>query len=257
MRVQIEEAQVKIDLRDARENIAAFNKSAAYLAGDWLMHEFFGQFRDGRQKQPACVCAVLVDALWNTRVDAEPGTKQREPYEKPMNHICCDIEANGKRLRRLSLDLGREALLRFPERVAEVAGESLELVGIAEGAARRNYSFATKFLHWLAPANFPVVDSRARKSINRLLSGQGQNCPGSFVTGQARSCVVSDYRRWIWFYHHLVAAATDDGWGLRLVAHDYDSQAGGPVGQRQNTLLRVLDKHFWMAASPRAEAHVE
>jgi len=247
--VRVQNANVCFDVARAKKNIAAFNKSAAYLAGDWLMHEFFGHLRDGRKNQPASVCAVLVNALWKTQVDREKGAAMKSPSEKPLTRVCCHLEQCIGDLRGLARRLGTNALVNYPDNVEDGACEALRLIFEVPNVQRKNYSFTTKFLHWLSPTNFPIVDSRARNNINELLRSHRRDCRRAYIPSGGCGTVEEDYKRWIWFYHYLLTAGMEQGWGEKLVEHDFISQSGDPIKAIRNTLLRVLDKHFWMAGS--------
>ena len=138
--------------------------------------------------------------------------------------------------------LETDALLTAPRTVIDAADKVLPIILEPGGGLRRNYSFATKFLHWVTRRHFPIVDSRARTAINGW--PQGLLIPRQArVTSMAINPYTSDYRRWVTFYSELMNGLTPEQQSA-LVSADLESQsaASGPV---ENSLLRVLDKYFY------------
>jgi len=112
------------------------------------------------------------------------------------------------------------------------------------GAANHYPVFAAKFFHWCAPRAFPIIDGNAQRAIRRFQDlndwPRGKKLPKS------GRLTTKHYKNLIYFYKEFIVEMVEkhnvdiD----KLIQWDYDTQPAG--FQYKNTILRVLDKYFWM-----------
>lgn len=112
----------------------------------------------------------------------------------------------------------------------------------------QHYSFATKFLHWATQQRLPIMDSRARRSVSRFQAAHNVHREER-VRSSRPDDYIGDYERWILFYSDLIASLTEADREALLAADS--SSLPAPGNPRPNSLLRVLDKVFyvWGAAA--------
>ena len=106
---------------------------------------------------------------------------------------------------------------------------------------KENYSFATKYFHWYARNQLPIVDSMARIAINKLQADNGVSKDDLIVPYPDEN----DYSKWIRFYSSVIGNISKaDREELinfdRTIQEDTDSRLC-----ITNTLLRILDKYFY------------
>lgn len=209
------------------------------MAADRLLHRHFRGIGESLERDSIAEKVVLLDGLWGTRLFMERGAADR---------IVANLEKEAGRLAELLCSLAVDDLERRPGEVVRVAQAALPVILVQvrgqREAYRQNYSFATKFWHWVTKHHFPIVDSRARQQVNALQVEMG-------VLPRVRSSTaamggltyVEEYARWVSFFSDLVAGLS----GVdrdRLLRADHDSQPRRPSPPR-NSLLRVLDKAFY------------
>ena len=95
------------------------------------------------------------------------------------------------------------------------------------------YSFATKFMHWCTKEHFPIMDSAARCAISR----HEDRIASEFDPRDPDHC-LGDYRWWIHFYAGLLRSFGEHAEAI--------VQADSEKATMPNSLLRILDKYFWM-----------
>ena len=125
--------------------------------------------------------------------------------------------------------------------VREVVPDTFTLICEAAG---NHPVFAAKFFHWCAPKAFPVVDrTNVPGVIREFQEGNGwmenQMIPANGILHP------NDYENLIHFYKKFIVEMSEHNAGIEaLIQYDYNTQ---PEGFRHlNTILRVLDKFFWM-----------
>lgn len=238
---------MEFDMAQAKADISEFNGSLSHLAGDFLMHEFFrGDDFVAAEFEPVRV--LLVDVLWSTQVNRE-GTRGRREEEKPLHLLCAHLRRQfGELEERLEPLLDLDLPEQKPESVSEHACAALRLVFETPGMNNKPLSFASKFLHWLAPRCCPIIDERARTATHKLLPELwAQVRLRKQRTGnQALDEKVHKFRRWVKYYSLLLQKLAN-AQQEELTKHDYETQNHtSEVLARRNTILRVLDKHFWI-----------
>ena len=227
------------DVERAARAVEKVNSSRTFLAGDRLMHRSFGTIRDCFARDSIAENVVLLDAVWRTNLSMQPGTSEQ---------IVASLEKQADCLTGLLESLRVDDLERRPETVVGVARKAQPVIlppTSEQGKPfRENYSFATKFFHWVTRHHFPIVDSRARKSINALQRAVHASPVVRASTAEwGRLCYVEEYGRWVRFYSDLIAGLGGPD-RERLLKADYDSQLGWLTAV-ENSLLRVLDKVLW------------
>ena len=223
------------DIDAAVRRVEKFNGTHALVAADHVMHECCVGTAPPTHPSEAAIKVVLVDGLWATQLFRDEGA----------------TDAISERLARcddklwLAIDkLGPADLKSKPDAVYETAKPFLKLILTEAGTSKQHYSFATKLLHWCTRQHFPIVDKNARKAINRFQRDQGDD-HGRVLAPGFDEDYVEEYRRWTRFYSILLNSL-DDKASARLLHADKESLPG-PV-KIENTLLRVLDKHFYVKA---------
>lgn len=221
------------DLDAAVTNVREFNKSHALVAADYLMHQCCVGVTPSSEPSKAAIKVVLVDGLWATQLFRDEGATDAisEALARPCHTLWSTISALG------SADLEAD-----PDTVYQAAKPVLRLILRRAGTSKQHYSFATKLLHWSTRQHFPIVDQNARKAINRFQRDQGDGRGRVLAPGFDEN-YVEEYRRWTRFYSILLTSL-DDMASARLLHADKESLPG-PV-KIENTLLRVLDKHFYV-----------
>lgn len=240
-----------LDMEQVRANVGAFNMSLAHLAGDFLTHKFFhgNEFQDSGFE---AVRVVLVDVLWATQVNRE-GTLGRPEEAKPLHLLCAHLRDQFAHLRATLEPLGNADLLENnPELVCAHACAALDIIFNAEGINNKPLSFASKFLHWLAPSHCPIIDDRASKATRDLLPELWEPVALQGIEGEGPE--IRKYKRWLLFYSSLLGEV-DLETRMALVKYDEETQQNTSATlARRNTILRVLDKHFWIHGRRLAEA---
>jgi len=217
----------------ACKELERFNSSLSFVASDFLVANEFVEYEYMVLPEPKAVRAiVMLDGLWAAGLSRQGGELERmiQLYKQKQNmEVCQDCL---RRLQRLSLEKEADA-------VGEVAEEILDtLLNPGKPGQRRNYVFAMKLFHWHAPDHLPIIDSKAGKYIN-----------GLFRLGHDQSVWEDDKNKWrsatrnlIRFYSEIVRALAPEKEQLKTT--DWDSLPEG--FRRHNSLLRILDKIFWL-----------
>ena len=227
-----------LDLTTAADAIRSVNADVTFLAAERLMHQHFQSVGHALDPNRVAERLVLLDGLWSTQLFRERGAASR---------IVRNLEANANRMIDRVCGLPANALQENPEQVVQAARELLPIILDApgdHGKHKQFYSFASKFLHWTSRKHFPIMDSLARVAISRLQRLHGfQNRIASEMGDLDK---LDDYQRWIEFYSGLIRSLTSEQ-REHLLTIDRESQR--PSYRCQNTLLRVLDKVFYMLGS--------
>jgi len=239
-----------LDLGEAVTAIQRYNSSASLAACDALLDAHFSPLAKALDPHEVAANVVLLDGLWQTRLYMEAGASDR---------IVANLSRQSERLLQLLRELKADSLERDPDGVVCVAGEVLPVIleqdPGASGKHRQNYSFATKFFHWCTRAHFPIVDSRARKRINGLQAAAGvRPRVRSDTAAMMGLTYVKEYERWIGFYSDLISGLSHAG-RETLIRADHDSQA--PAHRISNSLLRVLDKAFYVQGGGSGLGRIE
>lgn len=228
-----------LDVGAVKSGIRRFNSSQSpfYLA-EVALHQVFV----GPLEQTAVPLRVLaVNSFWNANVDKEPGALFAI-CERLRNNIAVMWHQAGQVLSDLRLPSETEADQRA---ITQCAAELLPILLGAAGFKRVNYSFATKFLHWSFPEALPIVDNFSARTITKL--GKSRGWPSVWVPTPndraTESKCVEEYGRVIALYNAILLSMPPL-MRKQLTDVDFESQ---PQGYRHpNTLLRILDKYFWI-----------
>jgi len=227
-----------LDVTRACADIRKFNADSTYRASDWMVGQAFAAYEALPEGQAVCAM-MLVDSLWNTsllRFNPEDFDALFEVYEQHRALYAQTL------VRIYPLTLERE-----PDRVWEHAATMLRPLLESDRTEKRHYSFATKLLHWHAPEHLPIMDSFARKGIHSMQKECGQTeclIRSDVPVGSE----VEEYRDWVRFYGWLLSRLTHEE-RKRLKEEDADSLPK-PL-HRDNTLLRILDKVFYIRGRPK------
>ena len=233
----------KLDMGGAIKDIQKFKKRKDWLASDHLVAQDFANLQESLRQGTAVERVVLLDALFGTNLSTELAA---------INRIADNLEENRDELEKRLGELGPNDLEEHPGLVIRAASQAIPLIlERPEKTQKHHYSFATKFLHWSARVHFPVVDSKARTSVNRF-----QRSPkfASKVGNEDRVCAslpvvekrAEDYGKWARFYSNLLNNLSPDD-KRRLAEEDERSQKNTGSGFFvKNSLLRILDKVFYM-----------
>lgn len=183
-----------LNLEDAVRAIEQINSSRAMLASDALMSEHFNGIGESLDVNTIAERVVLLDGLWGTRLFIEPGASDR---------IIESLMANSDSIQDSLKELKEDTLEHHPEIVYSIAKKVLPFILIQskEGQKyRQNYSFATKFFHWVTRSHFPIADSRARKRINQIQRFHGAKPRVRSSTAAMNGLTyIDEYERWIFF----------------------------------------------------------
>lgn len=213
------------------------------LATDYLTHTQFEHINDP-QVIPAMV--TVINGLWGTNIQGNHPTI-----------ISGSLQANWEVIQNCLNRLhGVHTLYQGADNIEiglilDVARQVFPFILTPPGLPQINvnYVFATKFFHWCAREYFPITDNRrSRPAINGL---QTRNAvpAGDIVPlnppapADGLQPYFDDYRRWITFYRNLFA--TNANMLPKLWVHDRLTQAN-PRLRVENTLLRILDKYFYI-----------
>lgn len=226
-----------LSIEDAVTAIKQINSSRTMLASDALIAEHFNGIKGSLATVTIAERVVLLDGLWGTRLFMESGASDRIVGSLMANSGLIQDE-----LRQLKVD----TLEQHPGVVYAIAEKVFPFILIQseEGEKfRQNYSFATKFFHWVTRSHFPIADSRARKKINQIQRTQGVRPRVRSSTAAMNGLTyIREYERWVHFYSDLLVSLGDKGKEV-LKQADWDSQ---PQDYRKkNSLLRILDKVFY------------
>lgn len=218
---------------DAVEAIRAYNQNESLQAADFLLHTSFSSPSAALDPSTMVMRIVLLDGLWATQLFREQGAAQG---------ISRSLAATAASMLDAIYGLAPDELEVNPGRVHEAASQLLPTILHHSNDGKRhrlNYSFASKFLHWTSPRHFPIMDSKARKTINRLQRARGEK---NRVPAMATGSCVDDYGRWLWFYSDAIRSLSDQD---RSALIEADQASLLPAYRVENTLLRILDKGFY------------
>jgi len=228
----------KFRMADAVKCIESFNRDYIYAATDSLTARHFRSYQV-LPTDEAAYAVALIDGLWATGLRYVPGAGEimLRLYEKHKD--VCQRKLEELKAVRLADD---------PERVFDLASSMLEAFVGESVSGPKQYSFASKFFHWHAPQHLPIVDSNARRAIRALQ--EESSAYDNMIrkdTSLARGTPIRDYWRWVLFYSDLIRELSERGQDRVLLEADRRSLAG--EFRLENTLLRVLDKVFYVRGS--------
>jgi len=233
-----ERQQYEIDVDASVESIRRLNSSATMAASEHLLDHHFPSVEAALEPTTIAERVVLLDGLWATQLFRESGASDL---------IVNNIAKHAKQLIEILHALPVNALENKPEMVVAAASVGLPVIlnhtSSSAGSFRQNYSFATKFFHWVTREHFPIVDKRARNRINAIQ--RSHNAPNRIRSDTAAMgglTYAAEYPRWITFYSDLIVGLVPRD-RERLLREDHDSQI--PSYRIKNSLLRILDKVFY------------
>jgi hypothetical protein len=224
----------RLNLNHLRQKVSEFNSSGApYYLADLALHQ---AFRNGLKKENLLLCIMAVNSFWNANVDKEP---------KSLKYICESVFSKFtminsiiKSIREYSLPINEKYLSELIKFVHRVAPHFLK----APNGKRINYSFTTKFLHWCCPSTLPIIDNLSARAINRIVGQKIIWVPGPNKITSIDLC-LRGYEEAIRFYNDVLGELTEKEKD-KLVQYDLDTQPSGL--KEENTVIRILDKAFWM-----------
>lgn len=242
MLIQIPRANIDFDVGKAICRIQDFNSSIFMIAGERMFQQMF----HNPQQEWARKLVYAINWWWSTHT---PGGHQ-EVLSVTLSECWADISGS---VATLSVD----ELSKNPDNVFSTVRPILKQ--LLECVDHKHYSFASKFLHWASRGCLPMVDSRARKSINlrqrHWLGQEGhRKTEDTYVTASRIDDIYQDYKKWLRFYAALLTELEAAGAVPKLCDADLNSQqktAGLDRAElivESNTAVRILDKVFWIEA---------
>jgi hypothetical protein len=223
-----------LNLQETEDAIMRFNQNPINLATDYLTRPQFEQ-PIAAERIPAMV--VVIDGLWGTQLFRDRGVREK---------IALNLKNNWQGICETMKSLSENDLRETPQKVYEAAKNVFPFI-LGQGQEhKQHYSFTTKFFHWCTRNHFPIVDSRTRKSINRVQRDQGL-IRGLVLTPQEmdRLSYIEEYERWVYFYSDLLNSLSNDHCNRILYADRESQQNTNSALAIENTVLRVLDKKFY------------
>lgn len=230
-------AKYKFNMDEAIESIRKSN-SSELLAGDYLLKNHFPDNFMEIKPNNLPVLIVLLDGLWGTQLFRDPGV---------IETMVSKLSEQWPTICKVLSGLGENALAEEPRKVYEAATKIFPIILNKNFGHKQHYSFTTKFFHWCTRNHFPIVDSRARKSINCIQRNHGIRRGLVLKTTEEMGGLtyIEEYKRWIDFYRDLLNSLSRAECD-RLLAADKESQEDTNAALAiKNTLLRVLDKKFY------------
>lgn len=231
-------AKYKFNMDEAFDSIREFNSSELFLAGDYLLKKHFPDDFTGIGPNNLPVLIILLNGLWGTQLFRDPGV---------IETMASKLSEQWPTICKVLSGLGENTLAEEPVKVYDAATEIFPIILNKNLGHKQHYSFTTKFFHWCTRNHFPIVDSRARKSINGIQQNHGIKRGLVLKTTEEMGDLtyINEYKRWVDFYSDLLKSlsiAECDS----LLAVDKESQenTNGALAIK-NTLLRVLDKIFY------------
>jgi len=231
-------AKYKFNMAEAIDSIRKFNSSEPLLAGDYLLKEHFPDSFMEINPNNLPVVIVLLDGLWGTQLFRDHGV---------IETMLSNLRQQWPTICNVLGGLGENALAKEPKKVYEAATRIFPIILNKNLGHKQHYSFTTKFFHWCTRNHFPIVDSRARKSINGIQRNNGikRGLVRKTTEEMGGLTYIDEYKRWVDFYSDLLNSLSSPECD-NLLAIDTQSQenSNSALGIR-NTLVRVLDKIFY------------
>jgi hypothetical protein len=209
-----------IAVSEAIESIKAFNENPANPVADWIVAEHFGEGYDSASEERAAGRVHALDLMFSADLRFHPRDRLR--IIDRLRQKAADI--------RVYLENLREGdLLKRPTHVATVADRLFEIIGNrADGDNAEHAVFVSKYLHWCTRVHFPIMDSKARSTLNAL-----------GLTGRTLQTTRQGYPDWIATCGKLIQEWTDDEWDDLMAV---DKRTLPPSYGLNNSRLRLLDK---------------
>jgi len=222
-------------IEEAKSIIGSVNEDTAFLASDFLVYTQAKKLTNSLNEKDMTLQVLLIDGLWATQLFREKGGVQ-----SIIGRINNDID----KIQNTISNLSENDLSKNPDKVYKAAEEIFPI--ILESGKRQHYSFTSKFFHWCTCNHFPIVDSRARKSINSFQ--RKHKLTHDLVlkdTAAMGMTYLEEYRRWVYFYSDLLNSLSEkDNILLRKI--DIETQRNtNPEFLCEHSILRILDKVFY------------
>lgn len=233
-------AEYKLNMDEAINSIREFNSSEPLLVGDYLIKKHFPDDFTEIKPDNLPVLIVLLNGLWGTQLFLDPGvietmvSKLREQWP-----TICEVLSG----------LGENGLAEESSKVYEAAREIFPVILNKNLGHKQHYSFTAKFFHWCTRNHFPIVDSRARKSINNFQRRHQitRSTQGLIrITPPKSMDKLEEYEKWVNFYSDLLNSLSDEYCKELLEADKSSQMRTNEALTVDNTLLRVLDKVFYI-----------
>jgi len=223
-------------IEKAKEIISKVNKDPVFITSDFLVFTQAKILQNSFNENNTIPLILLINGLWATQLFREEGSIQK---------IISNINNNVNNIHSALVDLNTNDLKEDPKRVYEAVKNLFPI--ILESGKRKNYSFTSKFFHWCTCKHFPIMDKRARKSINRFQRKHGvrKGRVLSDTSAMGKLTYVQEYERWINFYSNLLhSMSEEDCNSLREVDFETQRQTS-PCFLCEHSILRILDKVFY------------
>ncbi len=225
-----------LDIEKAVHYIRLLNSDVALMASDYVLHQCFPSGELHFDHRSVTNQVILVDRLWNAGLRFTPDA---------AGTITEQLVIHAENIYANLSNLQPDDLNNSPENICNVAQEIFPV--ILEAPGRQNYSFTTKFFHWCTRKHFPIVDLHARKAISRLQADE--HCADDEIVeniDDANLPIIEKYSGWINFYNRLLNELTPEACDRLLNADQESQQETCPSFTIMNSLLRILDKVFYM-----------
>ena len=220
---------------EIRRLVEEYNQAVEglYLTEVSLHRIFNGGEELTEQNLPLRLCAV--NGLWGANVSPE---HMHQIFEKLIGNLV-SVNATIAQVRDFDyLNDDVEPLLNAVPRTFSVVYEAVP--------NHHPAVFAAKFFHWCAPRAFPIIDSNARRAIREFQEINGWQEGQMLPPENGGALNPEHYKNLIRFYKKFIVEMVNEHNGdiEDLIQHDCVTQPAG--FQCRNTILRVLDKYFWM-----------
>ncbi|PKL47791.1 MAG: hypothetical protein CVV39_05295 [Planctomycetes bacterium HGW-Planctomycetes-1] len=228
------------ELERVKKGIRKFNSNPVNLAADYSIAKQFGHILNGEICHlPGAI--VLLDGFFQTGLRFQGYDSIHEIYDN-LQQQWVNVQASLGNLQQLPMAIQEQ-------------DERIRLLGLIPELVRGRrrvwpYSFATKFFHWCAREHFPIMDSKSRVAIHNFQITKNVRRRDLLINkgkpkGQGEC--IEEYKKWINFYNRFFIDNAEDT--LEQIEQcDEEAQNGSPF-HIQNTLLRVLDKYFYIKGS--------
>lgn len=233
----------KIDIEKIENAVKEFNRIALLKESEKIVDTVFSESNKSESNKKVYSSIqkfILIDLLWNA--NAFRFTKIEPEANNRFETICDLLKKVDKDIEGLkSKDLNSENLA---EKFKWISTDDAR---VTNGVQRRSvYSALSKYLHWTKPDIFPIYDNYA---VDTIYKESVKDChPKKFK----KSELENDYGSLIKYYYMLLEQYNDNEKTiLRNWAGNNEKLSGYELENK--SILRVLDKYFYMQGKDEAE----
>ena len=242
-----------LDIDDVKEHVRRFNNREEWVLGDNLVREIFSaELYEVKVIERVCV----LNTMWKTNLpDKEIILVGRKLYNEyfqtnewnDIKEMIVNVKINGG-LRETNEEIRQNLCDSMFNKVLEI---------LREVTGERKYVFSAKFCHWIAPEVFPIIDRRNARPVihqEQIRENFEENELITEITDNFNiDDSVHDYKKLINFYakelQNLEQTIIN-----KLILFDYTTQSENY--KHINTILRILDKYFWLKGREHGENRI-